>query len=104
MPESLAVRAASIPSETANSQLECSGGATSLTRVHEVLEAFASRDSNGEVLTAVRHFPARAAVWTDFPAWGNHDLAAAYAAKGIRQLYRHNAPAPQAIPAAKTTV
>jgi DEAD/DEAH box helicase domain-containing protein len=104
MPESLAVRAASIPSETANSQLECSGGATSLTRVHEVLEAFASRDSNGEVLTAVRHFPARAAVWTDFPAWVNHDLAAAYAAKGIRQLYSHQAAAAEAIHAGKNVV
>src|SRR6266852_167628 len=104
MPESLAVRAASIPSETANSQLECSGGATSLTRVHEVLEAFASRDSNGEVLTAVRHFPARAAVWTDFPAWVNRDLAAAYAAKGIRQLYSHQAAAAEAIHAGKNVV
>src|SRR5258708_667002 len=104
MPESLAVRAASIPSETANSQLECSGGATSLTRVHEVLEAFASRDSNGEVLTAVRHFPARAAVWTDFPAWVNHDLAAAYAAKGIRQLYSHQPAAAEAIHAGKNVV
>ena len=104
MPESLAVRAASIPSETANSQLECSGGATSLTRVHQVLEAFTSRDSGGEILTAVRHFPSRAAVWADFPAWVNGDLAAAYAAKGIRQLYSHQAAAAEAIHARKNVV
>ena len=104
MPESLAVRPASIPSEAANSPLECSGGATSLTRVHEVLEAFAARDSNGEILTAVRHFPARAAVWADFPAWVNRDLAAAYAAKGIRQLYSHQAAAAEAIHAGKNVV
>jgi DEAD/DEAH box helicase domain-containing protein len=104
MPESLAVRAASIPSEAANSPLECPGGATSLTRVHEVLEAFASRDSNGEILTAVRCFPARGAVWADFPAWVNRDLAAAYAAKGIRRLYSHQAAAAEAIHARKNVV
>jgi len=104
MPESLAVRAASIPSEAANSPLECSGGATSLTRVHQVLGAFASRDSDGGILTAVRHFPARAAIWADFPAWVNGDLTAAYAAKGIRQLYSHQAAAAEAIHAGKNVV
>jgi DEAD/DEAH box helicase domain-containing protein len=104
MPESLAVRAASIPSEGANSPLECSGGATSLTRIHEVLEAFTSRDSRGEMLTAVRHFPARAAEWADFPTWVHRNLAAAYAAKGIRQLYRHQAAAAEAVRAGKNVV
>jgi DEAD/DEAH box helicase domain-containing protein len=104
MPESLSVRAASKPSETENFPLECSRGATSLTRVHEVLEAFASRDRSGEILTAVRHFPARAAVWSHFPAWVNRDLAAAYAAKGIRQLYSHQAAAAEAVHAGKNVV
>ena len=54
MPESLAVRAAA---ET-----------SSITRVREVLDGFALRDRDGETLTAVRHFPARAAQWADFPA------------------------------------
>jgi len=54
---------------------------TAITRVHEVLDAFAARDLNGETLTAVRHFPAREAQWADFPTWVNSDLAAAYAAK-----------------------
>jgi DEAD/DEAH box helicase domain-containing protein len=90
MPESLAVRHAAIP--------------TSLTRVHEVLDAFAARDYNGELLTAVRHFPAREAQWADFPAWVHPDLAAAYAAKGIRRLYTHQAEAAEAVHAGKNVV
>ena len=90
MPESLAVRRSTIPS--------------SLTRVHEVLDAFAARDYDGELLTAVRHFPAREAQWADFPAWVHPDLAAAYAAKGIRRLYTHQAEAAEAVHAGKSVV
>jgi DEAD/DEAH box helicase domain-containing protein len=77
---------------------------TAITRVHEVLDAFASRDHNGEMLTAIRHFPAREAQWAEFPAWVNADLAAAYAAKGIRRLYTHQAEAAEAVRAGKNIV
>jgi DEAD/DEAH box helicase domain-containing protein len=90
MPESLAVRRA--------------GMSTAITRVHEVLDGFASRDHNGEILTAVRHFPAREAQWADFPAWVSPDLASAYAAKGIRRLYTHQAAAAEAVHAGKNVV
>jgi DEAD/DEAH box helicase domain-containing protein len=90
MPESLAVRSAAIP--------------TAITRVHEVLDAFAARDNNGELLTAIRHFPARDAQWADFPAWVHPDLASAYAAKGIRRLYTHQAAAAEAVHAGKNVV
>jgi DEAD/DEAH box helicase domain-containing protein len=90
MPESLAVRTAVNPA--------------SITRVHEVLDAFAARDHNGELLTAIRHFPAREAQWADFPAWVHPDLAAAYAAKGIRRLYTHQAEAAEAVHAGKNVV
>src|SRR5467141_1328586 len=90
MSESLAVRRA----ETS----------TAITRVHEVLDAFAARDHNGEMLTAILHFPAREAQWADFPAWVNADLAAAYAAKGIRRLYTHQAAAAEAVHAGKNVV
>jgi DEAD/DEAH box helicase domain-containing protein len=90
MPESLAVRRAAMP--------------TAITRVHEVLDAFAARDYNGEILTAVRHFPAREAQWADFPAWVHPDLASAYAAKGIRRLYTHQAAAAEAVHAGKNVV
>src|SRR5437867_2870637 len=90
MSESLAVRRANAPA--------------AITRVNEVLDAFAARDYNGELLTAVRHFPAREAQWADFPAWVHLDLATAYAAKGIRRLYTHQAEAAEAVHAGKNVV
>src|SRR6266576_1230483 len=90
MPESLAVLRAPM--------------STAITRVHEVLESFAARDHNGEILTAVRHFAARAAQWADFRAWVHLDLASAYAAKGIHRLYTHQAPAAEAVHAGNNGV
>ena len=90
MPESLAVRRA--------------GTSTSIARVHEVLDAFAARDHNGELLTAVRHFPAREAQWADFPTWVHSNLVEAYAGKGIRRLYSHQAAAAEAVHAGKNVV
>ena len=75
-----------------------------ITRVHEVLDAFAARDHSGEILTAVRHFPARDAQWADFPAWVHADLAFCYAAKGIRRLYIHQAAAAETVHAGKNVV
>ena len=67
MSDSLAVRLVK------NSQLEPTpspaSGSTSLARVSQVLDTFAARDSNGETLTAVRHYPAREAQWAEFPEW-----------------------------------
>src|SRR5438045_1608255 len=77
---------------------------TAITRVHEVLDAFAARDHNGDMLTAVRHFPTTEAQWADFPAWVTADLTAAYAAKGIGRLYTHQAEAAEAVHAGKNVV
>ena len=90
MPESLAVRAAADTS--------------SITRVREVLDGFALRDRDGEILTAVRHFPARAAQWAPFPAWVHPDLRAAYNAKSIDRLYSHQAAAAEAAHEGKNIV
>jgi DEAD/DEAH box helicase domain-containing protein len=90
MPESLAVRSAS--------------KSTSLTRVREVLDGFAARDHGGEILTAVRHFPARAAQWADFPEWMDADLRAAYRAKKIERLYSHQAAAAELAHSGKNIV
>jgi len=90
MPESLAVRAAADTS--------------SITRVREVLDGFALRDRDGEILTAVRHFPARAAQWAQFPAWVHADLRAAYNAKNIDRLYSHQAAAAEAAHEGKNIV
>ncbi|MGC1483425.1 MAG: DEAD/DEAH box helicase [Candidatus Acidiferrum sp.] len=97
MSHSLAVRAAALGS------LEPAAG-SSLTRVREVLDAFASRDVNGEVLTAIRYFPARKAQWADFPAWVHADLTAAYTAKSIGRLYTHQAIAAEAVYSGKNVV
>src|SRR5208282_1779321 len=102
MSDSLAVRLVK------NSQLAPtplpSSGSTSLARVSQVLDTFAARDSHGEVLTAVRHYPAREAQWADFPEWIQPELRAAYNAKGIRKLYTHQAAAAEAVHAGKNVV
>jgi len=97
MSQSLAVRTAGFGS------LEPSVG-SSLARVREVLDTFAARDINGEVLTAVRYFPAREAQWAEFPSWVQADLVAAYGVKGIRKLYTHQAIAAEAVHADKNVV
>ena len=98
MSDSLAVRMAktSFPAP--------SSGSTSLARVSQVLDTFASRDSNGDVLTAVRHYPAREAQWAEFPEWIHPELRAAYSAKGIRRLYTHQVAAAEAVHAGKNVV
>jgi DEAD/DEAH box helicase domain-containing protein len=103
MPDSLAVRLAGVtPIDIARREKERSSSA--LARVSEVLDKLAERDRNGEILTAVRRYPARAAQWAEFPAWVHDDLKAAYAAKGIPQLYSHQAGAAEAVHAGKNVV
>jgi DEAD/DEAH box helicase domain-containing protein len=96
MPDSLAVRA--VPSALSVSS------STTLSCVSQVLDSIAFRDPHGEVLTAVRHYPAREAQWADFPAWIHKDLRAAYKSKGIQQLYTHQAAATEAVHAGKNVV
>ena len=80
------------------------GSSFTLTRVTQVLDTFAARDRDGEVLTAVRHYPAREAQWAEFPEWVQVDLRMAYNAKGIRQLYTHQAAAAEAVHTGKNVV
>src|SRR6202166_4005966 len=80
------------------------GNSSTLARVTQVLDTFAARDRDGEILTAVRHYPGREAQWAEFPAWVHADLRAAYNAKGIRQLYTHQAAAAEAVRAGKNVV
>jgi DEAD/DEAH box helicase domain-containing protein len=75
-----------------------------ISRVNEVLRAFSERDYNGEVLTAVRRFPARPAEFADWPEWVGRELRAAYAAKGIARPYSHQAAAAGAVRAGKNVV
>ena len=40
-----------------------------VARVREIVEQFAARDRSGEILTAVRHIPAREAKLAPMPEW-----------------------------------
>src|SRR6202022_4581626 len=104
MSESLAVRRAGTAGAAISDGPATSLGSTAITRVHQVLDELAARDVHGEILTAVRHFPAREAQWADFPAWTHGDLLAAYTGKGIRQLYSHQAAAAETVHAGKNVV
>ena len=69
-----------------------------------MLDGFAARDHAGEMLTAVRHFPAREPQWAEFPDWIHGALRAAYQRKGIERLYSHQAAASEAVHAGKNVV
>ena len=75
-----------------------------LARVNDVVNVFAERDHNAEVLTAVRRFPARAPEFADWPDWVRGELRAAYASKGIARPYSHQAAAAEAVHAGKSVV
>ena len=99
MSELLATRRAKDPAELAEPRIS-----SALTRVGQVLDTFATHDRNGEVLTAIRHYPARPAQRAEFPEWMHAGLRQAYLAKGIRQLYTHQAAAAEAVHAGKNIV
>ena len=77
---------------------------TTLETVQEALGALVARYRADEVLTAVRHIPAREAQFRAMPAWVRPELAAAYRAKGIEQLYSHQAAAAELAHAGKDFV
>src|SRR5260370_42336597 len=77
MSESLAVRRAGTSGAAISDTAVPSRGSTAITRVHEVLDSLAARDVHGEILTPVRHYPAREGQWADFPAWTDGDLMSA---------------------------
>ena len=73
-------------------------------RVREIVEQFAARDTTGEVITAIHHIPARDAKWAPIPTWVRPELRAAFAAKGISQLYTHQAAAAEVVRAGRNIV
>jgi DEAD/DEAH box helicase domain-containing protein len=77
---------------------------STLDTVEEVLGALAARYHADEVLTSVRHIPAREAQYRPMPAWVRPELAAAYRAKGIERLYSHQAAAAELARAGKDFV
>ena len=72
--------------------------------IHEAIEEIGARDRAGDVLTAVKHIPAREAKLVAMPAWVRRELAEAYRAKGVAQLYSHQAAAVEQVRAGKNVV
>src|SRR5580704_7360284 len=77
---------------------------STLDTVQEILEGLAARHRADEVLTAVKHIPAREAEYRPMPEWIRPELAAAYRAKGIEKLYSHQAAAAELAHAGKNFV
>jgi DEAD/DEAH box helicase domain-containing protein len=64
-----------------------------LAGVGEVIAELKSRDPTNDVITAIHQIPAREAQWAPMPDWIRPELAEAYRAKGLVQLYSHQAEA-----------
>jgi DEAD/DEAH box helicase domain-containing protein len=64
---------------------------STLDTVHQLLGILAARNHSDEVLTCVRQLPAREAKFCPMPDWVRDELRAAYSAKGIAELYSHQA-------------
>jgi DEAD/DEAH box helicase domain-containing protein len=64
---------------------------TTLDTVQEILGTLVARYRTDEVLTSVRQIPAREAEFRPVPGWVRSELAEAYRAKGIKELYSHQA-------------
>jgi DEAD/DEAH box helicase domain-containing protein len=77
---------------------------TTLDIVQEALGALAARYRSDEVLTSIKHIPARDADYRPMPSWVRPELAAAYRAKGIDRLYTHQAAAAELARAGKDFV
>ncbi len=77
---------------------------STLDAVQEALTALAARYRGDEVLTSIKHIPARDAEFRPMPSWVRPELAAAYRAKGIDRLYSHQAAAAELARAGKDFV
>ncbi len=75
-----------------------------LATVKDALGTLVARYRTDEVLTALRHIPAREAQFRPMPSWVRPELAAAYRAKGIEQLYSHQQAAAELAHVAKNVV
>src|SRR5712671_1768781 len=75
-----------------------------LDTVQEILGTLVARYRKDEVLTAVRQIPAREAKFRPIPGWVTSALSEAYRAKGIQELYSHQALTAELVHDAKNVV
>jgi DEAD/DEAH box helicase domain-containing protein len=80
------------------------GPPASLETVHNILGSLVARYRQEEVLTTVRQIPARVAKFRPLPAWVTSALSEAYRAKGIRELYSHQASSAELVRDGKNVV
>jgi DEAD/DEAH box helicase domain-containing protein len=76
----------------------------SLETVHNILASLVAHYRQEEVLTKVRQTPARDAKFRPMPGWLASALSEAYRAKGIRELYSHQASAAELVRHGKNLV
>jgi DEAD/DEAH box helicase domain-containing protein len=79
-------------------------GSMAVVGVGEVLAELASLDRSREVITAVHNIPAKEAEWAPLPEWIRPELAEAYRAKGVVQLYSHQAAVAERVRRGKNVV
>jgi len=98
MPQSLAIRTQAPPALVAKQD---QAGA-----LRQLVQDLAARHSGlaDAVITAVQHTPARGPQFAPMPEWVRPELAAAYAAKGVAQLYTHQAEAAERVRAGRNVV
>ena len=87
-----------------SSQAVASRSTTTLATVHEILGALVARYRRDEVLTSVRQIPAREAQFRPMPGWVTSALSEAYQAKGVQELYSHQAAAAERVHDGKDVV
>jgi len=68
-----------------------------LAEVHDLIRELAPNDKTNEIITAVHRIPSREAQWASMPEWVRPELVRAYEAKGIEQLYSHQAEAAERV-------
>jgi DEAD/DEAH box helicase domain-containing protein len=77
---------------------------TAFDTVHQALGSLVARYRSDEVLTCVRTIPAREAILRPLPDWVRDDLARVYRAKGITELYSHQAATAELVRSGKNVV
>src|ERR1700746_887328 len=77
---------------------------TTLDTVHDILGTLVARYRTDEVLTCLRQIPAREAVFLPMPEWVTRELSDAYRAKGIKELYSHQAATAELVHSGKNVV
>ena len=77
---------------------------TTLDTVQEILGALVARHRTDEVLTSLRKIPAREAEFRPMPGWVRSELSEAYRAKGIKELYSHQAATAELVQSGRNVV